>query len=661
MAVRLSSSSSSASARKCAAGFAHLPTNLLYHILLVHLVWTDVSRLACSCRHLRLVCGDGKLWARIFERRFPQSRVAASQLGDWKRLLVLELQNSAEELVCFHTKLRASETVLGVGVTYTVNPVTRRADYMAPVSGLLSHDAFVETNVRRGMYNEGFEAWLPLYVDREHFSRALKRLLPNAIMGLCVHLPADARWSPVHILDVLPVLMNTLVVQLCDKGIEASDTTLDTFCRLHRLFYACCQQFSGLRAEVHRRLDDFKASASNRVKAKVPSLGNFCVLLSVVEGPGLAWRDVAPALVEESLHRSFLWAVNKAPELHSARATAGGPANMPRLTTYFDTQRVSLRLWMFHAAFLRCVVRPPGSRLGDVAMRHDLLFGTCTNDKKAQFKSLVRSILAVDSWPRFFMSVGLPVPTPVEMEQLLDRCREQSLAKGYHKANTDFAKVHRSGTSRLLLRGETLSCDTNLSRVVMAEVWHWSAGLTQYLDASCLVFDFDGQYLGVVDFLHTSSTRDMGAVGAICHSGDVLDYGKREGSHTIHVQLKQLSSRVGRLYFTMTGFHVPLVRIRQPYVRMTDEGNGVELCRYHVEDVVFRPDDTSIVMCGLVRRSLSAPWEVEAIGAVGTVANASNYGPLIAALRSRPLPPAKSVRPMGDGAGAGSGSGAGTV
>jgi hypothetical protein len=111
----------------------------------------------------------------------------------------------------------------------------------------------------------------------------------------------------------------------------------------------------------------------------------------------------------------------------------------------------------------------------------------------------------------------------------------------------------------------------------------------------------------------------------------------------------------------MTGFHVPLVRIRQPYVRMTDEGNGVELCRYHVEDVVFRPDDTSIVMCGLVRRSLSAPWEVEAIGAVGTVANASNYGPLIAALRSRPLPPAKSVRPMGDGAAAGAGAGSGTV
>ncbi len=73
------------------------------------------------------------------------------------------------------------------------------------------------------------------------------------------------------------------MVLLCDKGVHVSDAAIDGYCRIHRLLYACIQQFPILRQEVVQRLNAFMASDAARVKSAVPSLGNFVPLLSVVE------------------------------------------------------------------------------------------------------------------------------------------------------------------------------------------------------------------------------------------------------------------------------------------------------------------------------------------------------------------------------------------
>ena len=185
-------------------------------------------------------------------------------------------------------------TILGIPVMTTVNPVTEQIDYMYSTMDVLSYDAFTFDSVRTTVWNEKFDAFLPLYVSGEHFSRAVKRVLPRCIEELCPHVHHGFR--PDMVLDVLPRLMNTMVVLLCDKGVAVCDAALDGFCRIHRLFLACVQLYSDLRATVDDTLKKFARSEAGRSKSRVPSLGNFVPLLTVVEVSAPSIRVTVPVM-----------------------------------------------------------------------------------------------------------------------------------------------------------------------------------------------------------------------------------------------------------------------------------------------------------------------------------------------------------------------------
>jgi hypothetical protein len=127
---------------------------------------------------------------------------------------------------------------------------------------VISHEAFDLAGVRRTCFNEDFDAFLPLYINEEHFGRTLRSILPRSIEDLCP--TARTGFIPVMILNVLPRLMNTMVVLLCDKGVAVCDAVIDGYTRLHRLFYACVSHFSTLRAEIQNRLKAFASSEKVR-------------------------------------------------------------------------------------------------------------------------------------------------------------------------------------------------------------------------------------------------------------------------------------------------------------------------------------------------------------------------------------------------------------
>jgi hypothetical protein len=73
-------------------------------------------------------------------------------------------------------------------------------------------------------------------------------------------LPASSAHSapptPPHPLQVLPKVLNTCAVLLADRGLAASQRALSTFCSLHRLLLALCEQH-GLWGAAAARLDAF--------------------------------------------------------------------------------------------------------------------------------------------------------------------------------------------------------------------------------------------------------------------------------------------------------------------------------------------------------------------------------------------------------------------
>ena len=52
----------------------------------------------------------------------------------------------------------------------------------------------------------------------------------------------------------------------------------------------------------------------------------------------------------------------------------------------------------------------------------------------------------------------------------------------------------------ILLKGESYTAAPNLQNMRLQEVWHWAQAHTLYLDASVLLYDFEGNFQDVVDY-----------------------------------------------------------------------------------------------------------------------------------------------------------------
>jgi len=206
------------------------------------------------------------------------------------------------------------------------------------------------------------------------------------------------------------------------------------------------------------------------------------------------------------------------------------------------------------------------------------------------------------------------------MTNRLTQAVKNSLHKKYHTKNMDFATIHKSGVSKILLKGESYTCNTNLKRVYLEDVWGY-ADATQYLDASCLVYAFDNVFIDVVDFSKTDSFPE-----AIEHSGDQIDYTKRQGTHTIKIELDKLSNNIKTLVFVISAWHTQLSDIISPYILFNDPDTNQELCRYQFEDK-STGEMSSVIMAKLYRPAVGSPWKVLAIGHLGK-GNASHYEPI---------------------------------
>jgi len=164
------------------------------------------------------------------------------------------------------------------------------------------------------------------------------------------------------------VLMNTMIVLLCDKGVVSSEKALNGLCAIHRLFLACCQRYPMLQNHVNATLLKFLSDEKSRTKEECPNLGQLWMLLSV---SSISWKTVAPLIISETFDRNVIWVCKKYPAL----AENTNPSETPdfdRLSRTFEAANVSLRLTMFNVYFLR---KFRGNyKFSEIAESYDLFF-----------------------------------------------------------------------------------------------------------------------------------------------------------------------------------------------------------------------------------------------------------------------------------------------
>ncbi|MCO5569711.1 hypothetical protein L7F22_023427 [Adiantum nelumboides] len=600
--------------------FGLLPVEALTMVI-SKLTTSDLASLSMTCHGMREASEDGFVWKELLHRHFPATSLQAATVNDWKHAYMLESSNITSSLQCFHSKVTFDKDVLGYPIAFTVNPRTRCVDYIEIVSfDLLSQTAYDEQKVRFTPKNDKFDLLLPLYINQEHFERGLPLLMRTA-RALCPDMDSFT-FKPAMVLSFMPKLLNTMVVLLSGKGISASDSATDGFCSLHRLFLALCDKFN-LWKDAEKRVLNFVSSEKARSKDDCPSLGDFISLLTVCSSKEASWENVIRPWIGELFDRGVIWVCKAHPNLVEklkVSPKAGGIDN-ELIALSWDGRKIGLQLAIFFCGFIQILARPPGVSLSKVAASYDVLYGMASLPVKKRMQEFGKRTMEVNNWPTFFRAIGLQTPTQEYMTGWLRQSWFSSLRKGYHKNNTNFTAIQKRGVSKILLKGETTHLGID-STVFMHEKWRFEGDVVKYLDASCLLYDFNGRFMYVVDYSHL-------LYAGISHSGDVIEYTKKEGTHTIQIDLMRLSLKVKELYFTMSGYAgVRLREIRLPFVQLLDQKTGKELCEYHLEDKNLG-EHRSVVMCRLYRNeaSKSASWHVEAIGHLGA-GSADCYDPI---------------------------------
>ena len=379
-------------------------------------------------------------------------------------------------------------------------------------------------------------------------------------------------------LDVLPKLLCTLVVLLADKGVHASDALLDAYTSINRLLIALA---ANGRSCAPRSAAACARSSRKRRRARRRRSSNLGTLIPLLAlAGGTRWADLA-WLLDEMLDVACCGRAASTPN-SPPRASGGRPTAAPRATPQWmwEGKRVSGRLLAFHVGFLSTLAKLPVVEL-------DAFHGRCSPWLRATLPAHSALALAVDSWPDFVAALRVPLPPKPALVARLKAAVARSAKKGYHTPGMDFSRVHRSGVSAILRKGESVTASPTMRRITMREVWRWRGDHENlYLDASCLNYGFGDDALArpplaTVDYSSMRSVTGAASSGggyrsnrgggvAITHSGDVIDGGRREGKHTIDVDLRALSDEVGALVFTMSAWTGTLRTIVRPEVRCVD-------------------------------------------------------------------------------------------
>lgn len=364
------------------------------------------------------------------------------------------------ELTCFFLRLSLQDAVLGIGVALDRGARTLSSDF-----DWLSMEAFDVFSVRQSIEKRGFQYFLPLAFNRQHFAKVhrevWKRLamvdlgLRNAesVIARKTGKPSNRRIEAPqkahHTVDVLYRMMNNIVVSLiksCDDAIDhnvrgpqtllhASEKAIISYCHLFHLLIRLCEATPEILQDVNVKLRLFLTQESVRNKAQTPDIGELIVVIMLAhvlprldnEKPRVTWEEISGRFLQEVITRNVRWVLKDAPELELLEQGASDY----RLDKTFQFSKTSLRLIMFQMTFLDLFITTYASDLS----RLDSNYGFPEKELPERMVAEIKVIYQVDSWPKFFNVVRYSkgaLFTKETFSQMLRECVQQSAARKYH-------------------------------------------------------------------------------------------------------------------------------------------------------------------------------------------------------------------------------------
>eukprot|EP00854_Cymbomonas_tetramitiformis_P010904 gene10904-12901_t len=331
---------------------------------------------------------------------------------------------------------------------------------------------------------ETYNEWLPLLLNPAHAKNALslaKGTLVRLATGIALGTSVDGinLFKPAHALEVLPKMMNSMVVAfmkgkrkklgeidfIFDFGVSfsnhrlveqemaepqekaasaqvsplmASERALKAYCACHHLLLQLAASFPEITAAADYWLSEFLRHDSRRNKAVISDLGELLVLLAISEKH--TWAEIAELFLREVLCRNVRWylisqvkdPVEKIyPELAYIEDTSS--INAYRLEHTYNATQVSRQLLMFQVTFLRLAGRPEGSPPEEMLNRYNQNYGHPAPGMAGRLQSECKKMAEVHSWEGYLGQLGIEYEGSLAMCQMLRESVVRSEQKGYHR------------------------------------------------------------------------------------------------------------------------------------------------------------------------------------------------------------------------------------
>jgi Mg-chelatase subunit ChlD len=162
-----------------AGKFGKLSSNLIVCIL-SYLQPAEINNTILSCTFMNNASREASLWRELLHKYYPNCKVIPNYNitgSTWKNIWLLECNRiKFYNQLCYLTKLSCNEDVLGIPLSWTINPKTKSIDYIYSTMDILSYQGFNKYGCSTSLWGESIEGWLPLYINKNHFIKALPHL-----------------------------------------------------------------------------------------------------------------------------------------------------------------------------------------------------------------------------------------------------------------------------------------------------------------------------------------------------------------------------------------------------------------------------------------------------------------------------------------------------
>jgi len=243
---------------------------------------------------------------------------------------------------CYVSKVHFSEELLGYGVYVDKKQLKTPGD-------TLSKSCFYKDGVRISSTKKQFTHFLPAFINKNHAMNAnWRKLTMDCLKALAAALPRprDGQPSIDPVLDVLPNLINSMIVEIMSGDRAAAIAFFEALCsfwRTLRYFLFEDEEAQKYSRKAMKKLKAFCTTSEGKHKNKVPDVGQLLALWTCLTDR-VSEATFVDAYVSESSLRSVMWWLD------------GAPSN--RMSGYvFEKMAVGRQLFMFQMTVCRYLLQ----------------------------------------------------------------------------------------------------------------------------------------------------------------------------------------------------------------------------------------------------------------------------------------------------------------